>query len=223
MGYKITIDGPSGTGKGYVAHEISKKLGILYIDTGAMYRAFSLYCENNNVSLEDEANIKAALERVDLDLVYEGEMLRILLNGVDVSQDIRNEQVGLYASKVSAIPIVRQHMIQRQRELAGKSDVVMEGRDIGSVVFPNAELKIFLTADAAVRAERRYKDLVKKDRQITFEQVLEDIKRRDEADLTRPISPLIKTDDMIQIDTTNLNKEQVVSEVLKLVKQKGWI
>lgn len=223
MGYKISIDGPSGTGKGYVAHEISKKLGIMYIDTGAMYRAFTLYCIDNNINLDDESEVKKALSNVELDLTYENDRLKIMLNNEDVTTSIRNEQVGLFAAKVSAIPIVRQYMVESQRKIAGNNSVVMEGRDIGSVVLPNAELKVFLTADVNIRAERRYNDLVLKNPQITYAEVLENIKIRDEADLTKLISPLVKTDDMIEIDTTYLTKEQVVEQVLKLVKQKGLI
>ena len=203
MGYKIAIDGPSGTGKGFVAHEISKRLGFMYVDTGAMYRAFGLYCENNNINTDDDKQVREALNNAEITFAYDKDVLKIYLNGIDVSNVIRTEQVGKLASIVSAIPEVRQDMVKRQRELAGANNVVMEGRDIGSVVFPNAELKIFLTAEASVRAERRYKDLVLKNKNVTFEEVFDDIKRRDEKDMTKAISPLIKTDDMIELDTTN--------------------
>lgn len=223
MGYKIAIDGPSGTGKGYVAHEISRKLGIMYIDTGAMYRAFGLYCYENNVDLNNESMVKTALNNAKIDLVYDKDVLKIFLNDIDVSNRIRTEQVGMFATEVSSLTLVRQHMVEMQRKLAGQNNVVMEGRDIGSVVFPNAELKIFLTADVTVRAERRYNDLSLKNKNITFEEVLADIRKRDENDKNRKVSPLIKMDDMIEIDTTYLNKEQVMEEVLKLVKEKGLI
>lgn len=223
MGYKIAIDGPSGCGKGYAAYEISKKLKCMYVDTGAMYRAFGLYCENNNVNLDDEQSVITALNDAKIDFVYDNDTLKILLNGVDVSQTIRTEQVGRLATIVSAMPLVRQNMIKRQRELAGEHNIVMEGRDIGSVVFPNAELKIFLTATPEVRAERRYNELVSKKHKVTYEEVLENIKRRDISDLTRPISPLIKMNDMIEIDTTYLNRQQVVDTILQLVEQKGLV
>ena len=223
MGYKIAIDGPSGTGKGYVAREISKKLGILNIDTGAMYRAFALYCMENNVDLSSQAKINEALRNVKIHFEYGEDVVKVFLNNRDVSSEIRTEQIGLYASKVSSIIPVRRDMVERQRALAGTQNVLMEGRDIGSVVFPDAELKIFLTADADVRANRRYKDLVLKNKDITLEEVREDIKRRDEQDLTKAISPLIKTEDMIELDTTNLSKQQVLDEVLKLVKEKGLV
>ena len=223
MGYKIAIDGPSGTGKGHVARVVSKILGIVNIDTGAMYRAFALYCNENNVNLEDTKAINEALENVEIEFEHNNDKMKVLLNGKDVSDAIRTEQVGYMASKVSAIVEIRQYMVKKQRELAGTNNVLMEGRDIGSVVFPDAELKIYLTADADVRAHRRYKDLVLKNKDVTFEQVLEDIKRRDELDKTKAISPLIKTEDMIEIDSTNLSKEQVVEKVLELVKEKGLV
>lgn len=223
MGYKIAIDGPSGTGKGYVAREISKKLGILNIDTGAMYRAFALYCKENSVDLSDIADINEALANVNINFEYNEEGIKVFLNEKDVSSDIRTEQIGLLASKVSGIIPVRQEMVRRQRELAGSQNVLMEGRDIGSVVFPDAELKIYLAADADVRAERRYKDLVLKNKDITLDEVREDIKRRDEQDLTKAISPLIKTEDMVELDTTNMSKQQVLDEVLRLVKEKGLV
>lgn len=223
MGYKIAIDGPSGTGKGYVARIVSKMLGIVNIDTGAMYRAFALYCEENNINLDNLSDINNALKNVEIRFEHNIDTVKVFLNGKDVSETIRTEEVGMLASKVSAIAEVRQDMVKRQRELAGTSNVLMEGRDIGSVVFPDAELKIYLTAEPLVRAERRYKDLVLKNKEVTFEQVLEDIKRRDELDKTKAISPLIKTEDMIEIDSTNLSKEQVVERVLELIKSKGLV
>lgn len=223
MGYKITIDGPSASGKGFIAREISTKLGILNVDTGAMYRAFGMFCIENNVNLNSDEEVREALKKADIDFDYEGNELRIILNGEDVSSAIRTEQIGMLASIVSAIPAVRQDMVERQRKIAELNNIIMEGRDIGSVVFPEAELKIFLTAAQNTRAERRYKDLVAKNKEITFEQVLKDIKRRDESDVNKSISPLIKTEDMIQIDTTFLDKQQVVSKVLELIKEKGLI
>lgn len=223
MGYKIAIDGPSGTGKGYVARVVSGILGIVNIDTGAMYRAFALYCSENNVNIHEENEIKEALANVNINFEHTNNGLKIMLNGKDVSQSIRTEQVGFLASKVSSIVQVREYMVEKQRNLAGENNVLMEGRDIGSVVFPDAELKIYLTAEPKTRAERRYNELVLKGENVTFDQVLEDIQRRDEADKTKAISPLIKTEDMIEIDSTNLSKEQVVKRVLELLKDKGLV
>ena len=223
MGYKITIDGPSGSGKGYVAGEISKKLNIVNIDTGAMYRAIGLYCVENKVDLEQEREIINALENIQLSLEQSKDKIHIYLNDIDVSDKIRNEKIGFAAAKVSKIPEVREYVVSIQRMVAGKNNVVTEGRDIGSVVFPEAELKIYLTATETVRAERRLKDLLEKGHKVTFEEVLEDIRKRDLSDMTRKISPLIKTDDMIEVDTTNLNKQEVVKKVLELVNEKGLV
>lgn len=222
MGYKITIDGPAGSGKGYLAQELSTRLGLLNIDTGAMYRAFTLYCKENNINLDNKSAVIKALNEAGIDFKYEGNILKIHLNGKDVSGSIRTEEIGLLASVVSAIPEVRKFMVTLQREIAGTHNIVMEGRDIGSVVFPDADLKIFLTASAKTRAQRRYKDLLLKNKSVTIEEVLESIKIRDQADINKSISPLVKTEDMIEIDTTDLDKKQVVEEVLKLVAKKGW-
>lgn len=223
MGYKISIDGPSGAGKGCVAKSISERLGVLNIDTGAMYRAFALYCNRNNIDVQDENAVVQALSQVNINLETVNSEIKVILNGEDVSSYIRNEQIGYLASKVSTFIQVREYMKNKQRTLADEHNVVTEGRDIGSVVFPDAELKIYLTADVETRAERRYKDLLLKNKEITFEQVLEDIKRRDFSDTTRAISPLVKTEDMIEIDNTNMSKEQVVERVLELVKEKGLV
>lgn len=223
MGYKIAIDGPSGAGKGYVAQSIASRLGILNIDTGAMYRAFAFYCNQNDIDVKDEKCVNDALKNVDIFIQYIDNMIKVFLNGTDISNKIRTEEIGAMASKVSTYPNVRGYMLEKQRMLAGNNNVVTEGRDIGTVVFPDAELKIFLTASVETRAYRRYKDLVIKNKNITFEQVLEDIKRRDESDTTRKISPLLKTDDMIEIDSTNLDKEQVVEKVLEEIRRKGLI
>ena len=221
MTYKITIDGPSGTGKGYVAQEISKRLGFLHLDTGAMYRAFTLYCKNNNITINDEEGLNTAIDKVKIDFVYDENSVKTILNGTNVSLDIRTGEISLLTSKFAALPKVREAMVKRQREYAGSNNIVVDGRDAGSVVFPKANLKIFLTASVETRAKRRYDELVAKDQSVVFEEVLESTKKRDEMDSSRSISPLVKTEDMIEVDTTNLNKEQVVEKVLELIKQKG--
>lgn len=223
MGYKITIDGPSSTGKGYVAREVSKKLGILNIDTGAMYRAFALYCIDNKVDLNNKEDVKSALEKAIITFEHTDSSMKVFLNNKDVSSEIRTEQVAMFASKVSAIISVREEMVKRQREIGSFTNFLMEGRDIGSVVFPQADVKIYLTATLEVRASRRYNELVLKNKNITFKEVLDDIQRRDEADINKGVSPLIKTKDMIEIDTTNMSKDQVVDKVIEIIKQKGLI
>ncbi len=223
MGYKISIDGPSGAGKGCVAKGLSQRLDVLNIDTGAMYRTLALYCIENNINVDDETEVANILKNVDIYLKNENSVVKVFLNGVDVSRKIRTEQVGIVAAKVAHILIVREYMREKQRAMAGTQNVVAEGRDIGSVVFPDADLKIFLTAAVETRAERRYKDMLEKNKETTYEEVLEYIIRRDELDTTRKISPLIKTRDMVEIDNTNMSKEEVVEKVLELVREKGLV
>lgn len=223
MGYKISIDGPSGAGKGCVAKGLSERLDILNIDTGAMYRTLALYCIENNINTHNENQVISILSDVDIYLKNENGQVKAFLNDIDVSSKIRTEQVGLVAATVSSILAVREYMREKQRAMAGSQNVVAEGRDIGSVVFPDADLKIFLTATVETRAERRYKDMLEKTKDTSYEDVLEYIKQRDELDRTRKISPLIKTEDMVEIDNTNMSKEEVVERVLELVKQKGLV
>lgn len=222
MGYKIAIDGPAGSGKGFVASTVAKKLGYLCIDTGAMYRAFALYVSRNKIDINDEEKINEALSKIDLELVYdENKNLKVILNHEDVSDSIRTEQIGVLSAVVSALPSVREVMTKIQREMAGKNNIVMEGRDIGSVVFPDAEVKIFLTASREERAKRRHLDLLAKGRKTTYSEVLASIAKRDELDTTKKISPLIKTEDMIEVDTTFLTKDEVIDKVLQIVNKKG--
>lgn len=223
MGYKISIDGPSGAGKGCVAKGLSERLDVLNIDTGAMYRTLALYCIENGVNVDDEKEVVSILKDVDIYLKNENSLVKAFLNDIDVSSKIRTEQVGLVAAKISHILSVREYMREKQRAMAGSQNVVAEGRDIGSVVFPDADLKIFLTATVETRANRRYKDMLEKNKEIKYNEVLEHIKQRDELDRTRKISPLIKTEDMIEIDNTNMSKEQVVERVLELIREKGLV
>ena len=223
MGYKISIDGPSGAGKGCVAKGLSERLDVLNIDTGAMYRTLALYCIENNINVDNKEDIISILKDVDIYLKNEDGLVKAFLNDVDVSLKIRTEQVGLVAAKVSSILEVREYMREKQKAMAACQNVVAEGRDIGSVVFPDADLKIFLTATVETRAHRRYKDMLEKNKETTYEEVLEYIKQRDELDRTRKISPLVKTDDMVEIDNTNMPKEEVVEKVLELIKEKGLV
>lgn len=223
MGYKISIDGPSGAGKGCVAKGLSERLDVLNIDTGAMYRTLALYCIETGINVDEEKDVVNILKDVHIYLKNENGLVKVFLNDIDVSSKIRTEKVGLVAAKVSSILDVREYMREKQRAMAGTQNVVAEGRDIGSVVFPDAELKIFLTAEVETRAQRRYKDMLEKNKETTYDEVLEYIKQRDELDRTRKISPLIKTEDMVEIDNTNMSKEQVVDKVLELVKEKGLV
>ena len=223
MGYKITIDGPAGAGKGFLATELANRLDLLYVDTGAMYRAIALYTIENNIDASNNEQVIDSLKDINIKLSYEEKKLKIYLNNSDVSVKIRTEQVALVAAKVSSIPEVREFMVNIQRNFAKNNNIVMEGRDIGSIVLPDAELKIFLTGSKEERAKRRMLDLINKGKVVTLEEVIDLINKRDELDRTREISPLIKTEDMIEIDTTNLDKDGVVKRALELVKEKGLI
>lgn len=223
MGYKIAIDGPAGAGKGYVAKSLSQKLNITYIDTGAMYRAFGYYATQNNVDLTNEIEVEKALDNCNISFEYIDGKPNIILNNENIESKIRTEEAGMMASKVSSIKIVRQTMVEKQREMANKYSVVMEGRDIGSVVFPDAEVKIFLTASVEERANRRYLDLKDKKTKLTLEEVKENIIKRDYMDINKPISPLVKVEDAIEVDTTNMKKDEVVEYILNIVKDKGIV
>ena len=223
MGYKITIDGPAGAGKGFLATELANRLDLLYVDTGAMYRAIALYTIENNIDASNNEQVIDSLKDINIKLSYEEKKLKIYLNNSDVSVKIRTEQVALVAAKVSSIPEVREFMVNIQRNFAKNNNIVMEGRDIGSIVLPDAELKIFLTGSKEERAKRRMLDLINKGKVVTLEEVIDLINKRDELDRTREISPLIKTEDMIEIDTTNLDKDGVVKRALELVEEKGLI
>ena len=223
MGYKITIDGPAASGKGYAAKEVSNALGILNVDTGAMYRAVALYCINNSIAVQDIKDIPSLEDIIDICLKKQDDNLKVYLNNEDVTDKIRTKQIDEFVAKVAQIPCVREYVKSIQRKIAMNNNVIIEGRDIGSVVFPEAELKIFLTADVSVRAQRRYKDMIARNIDMTYEEVLEAIKRRDEKDINREVSPLVKTDDMILIDTTSLSREQVVNKILGYVKEKGLV
>lgn len=223
MGYKITIDGPAGTGKGTLARSLSEILNIANVDSGSLYRAFGLYAIRMGLEPTNIEKLEEALANVEIELKEVDGRLLPHLNDENVEGYIRNEEVAKITSKFSSIKQVREYIAVRQRKLAEGRNVIMEGRDIGSSVFPDAELKIFLNADAHERASRRYKQLLEKGEDITFEKALDMITTRDHADMTREVSPLVKTEDMIEIDTTDMSIEQVVERAMELVKMKGLI
>lgn len=223
MGYKIAIDGPAGAGKSYLAKEISKKLNILYIDTGAMYRAFGVYVSENKINLEDTDQVERALNKCNIYFKNINDENLVYMNSEEVTKKIRTEQAAMMASEVSAINVVRQDMIKRQRKMGEMENVIMEGRDIGSVVFKEADLKIHLTADINKRAKRRLNDLLEKGIKTNVDKVIADIQKRDYADINKKISPLIKTKDSIEIDTTNMSKEEMVEFLLNIIKNKGLL
>ncbi len=211
----ITIDGPAGAGKSTVAKELANRLGFTYLDTGAMYRACGLFMLEHGVRLDDEKGVSALLDQIDIGI----ENGRVLLNGQDVSEKIRSPQIDQAASQISRIPSVRQKLTALQRKIAQGKDLVAEGRDMGTVVFPKADLKIFLTATPEERAERRKKQLDKEGNIISFDIILQQIKKRDKADSEREIAPLKPADDAVMIDSTRLSAERVVQEIVKLVNR----
>lgn len=216
----IAIDGGAGVGKTTVSKDLSKKLGILYIDTGAMYRAAALYFIQNNIDITDD-NINKYFEKVDIDLKIEDGNNIVLLNGEDVTDKIRSEKVSMGASDISKNSFVRKILVEKQRKIAGQESIVIEGRDTTTVVFPYADIKIFLTSHIDTRANRRYNDLIKKQKEeIKLEKVKEDMIKRDVQDSTRKDSPLLKTDDAIEIDTTGNKVEDTTNIIINIIKEK---
>ena len=216
----VAIDGPSGAGKSTVARAVAMKLCYVYVDTGAMYRAIGLAVCRKGVSGEDAAGIAAALDGIEITLRYENGTQHVLLCGEDVSDAIRTPEIAYYASKVSAVPEVRQFLLDLQRNMAKKGNILMDGRDIGTVILPDAQVKIFLTASAKCRAERRYRELIAKGQDVTLERVLSDIESRDEQDRTRAIAPLRQAEDAVLLDTGNLTLEESIEAVLRIIREK---
>lgn len=216
----IAIDGPAGAGKSSIAKALSKKLGYIYIDTGAMYRAVALFFLDEGVKDSEDSRIESLLEKLDISIKYEDGTQKVFLNGVDVSDKLRLEQIGKLASKFSAIGSVREKLVALQRKLAKKENVVMDGRDIGTVVLPNADLKIYLSASSKVRAKRRYLELLEKGNTDVDINVIEDeIIKRDEADMNREISPLKQAKDAYYLDSSDMSIDEVVSKILSMVKE----
>lgn len=220
MNYRIALDGPSGAGKSTIAKRLSAELGFVYVDTGAMYRTVGLYCLQNNVDINDEAAVSAVLGNISIELKYVDGEQRIFLNGADVSAEIRMNEVSMAASKTSAYKAVRAFLLDAQRNVAKTQSVIMDGRDIGTVVLPDAEIKIFIVGDATVRAKRRHKELLEKGQNISLQEVLEDIITRDHNDTNRAEAPLKQAKDAILLDTTYKNFDEAYESVLSIVKSK---
>lgn len=218
--FSIAIDGPAGAGKSTIAKLLAKNLGCIYIDTGAMYRAVGYYCIKNGIEYDQEASVKAHLDKIELTLqcLQEGQV--ILLNGENISSLIRTDEVAAAASKVATYGVVRKEMVRRQQEMAKTQSIVMDGRDIGTVVLPFATLKVFLTASVEVRAQRRFKEYNEKGLEISIEQLSEEIRIRDEQDSTREISPLKQAEDAILLDTTHLKIEEIVTFIKEALMQR---
>ena len=220
MNYRIALDGPSGAGKSTIAKRLSAELGFVYVDTGAMYRSIGLYCLQNNIDTADEMAVTAVLPQIDIQLKYIDGEQRVILNGTDVSKEIRINEVSMAASKVSAYKAVRAFLLDTQRNMAKTQSVIMDGRDIGTVVLPDAEIKIFIVADPKERAKRRYKELIERGQNVPFEEVLKDIIQRDYNDENRAEAPLRQAEDAIRLDTSLLDFEQSYNAVLEIAKDK---
>ena len=216
----IAIDGPAGAGKSSIAKALSKRLGYIYIDTGAMYRSVALFFLENNVADGTDSRIESLLDKLEISIKYEDGAQKVILNGEDVTGKLRLEEIGKLASKFSAIGSVREKLVALQRKLAQKENVVMDGRDIGTVVLPNADLKIYLSASSKVRAKRRYLELLEKGQtDLDINDIEDEIIKRDEADMNREISPLKQADDAYYLDSSDMTLEEVVSKILSMVKE----
>jgi len=209
----ITIDGPSGAGKGTVAKMLAQRLGYEYLDTGALYRAVAWKVREDGINMNDSKALKALLQDLRIDFRDS----KVMVNGIDVSTRIRTAEIGEMSSQVSAIPLVREALFDLQRQICLRGKVVIEGRDTGTTIFPEAGHKFFLDADVVERARRRFRDLMETGSDVTLESTIEDIKKRDRRDSTRTHSPLRRTDDMIYIDSTNMTIDEVVEKMLEHV------
>ena len=216
----IAIDGPAGAGKSSIAKALSKRLGYIYIDTGAMYRAVALFFLENNVADGTDSRIESLLDKLEISIKYEDGAQKVILNGEDVTGKLRLEEIGKLASKFSAVGSVREKLVALQRKLAQKENVVMDGRDIGTVVLPNADLKIYLSASSKVRAKRRYLELLEKGHtDLDINEIEDEIIKRDEADMNREISPLKQADNAYYLDSSDMTIDEVVSKILSMVKE----
>ena len=217
--YNIAIDGPAGAGKSTIAKMAAKKLDFIYVDTGAMYRAMALYFLRREIDAKDEKKIAEACEHINVTIAYQEGEQQVLLNGENVNAFIRTEEVSMMTSNTSKYPAVREKLLYLQRELAAANNVIMDGRDIGTCVLPDAELKIYLTASASERAKRRY--LEQKDRGVESDlaQIERDIIARDEQDMNREIAPLKQAEDAIYLDTSDMTIEEVVTKIVSLVQK----
>lgn len=220
MSFKIAIDGPSSSGKSTLAKRVAKELDFVYIDTGAMYRAMGYYFLNNNLDLNDIDVVNDNVNDVSIEINYIDGVQHVLLNGEDISSVIRKEEVGNAGSVISTYQVVREKLVEMQQEMAKVQSVVMDGRDIGTVVLPDADVKIYLNADCHERAIRRHKELLEKGITKTLDDVEKDLAERDYRDMNRKNSPLKKADDAIEIDSTSLEIEEVVEKVLNIVREK---
>ncbi len=217
---QIAIDGPSGAGKSTLAKAAAARMGIVYVDTGALYRTVGYYVRSQNADPKDAKAVEALLPFVHIELQYEDGKQIVRLNGEDLGDRIRTPEMSMYASAVSAIPAVRAFLLQTQREIAERTDVIMDGRDIGTVILPHADVKVFLCASNECRAQRRYAELCEKGVQTTYEEVLTDMLARDRADSTRSVAPAVAAPDAVVLDNSGMRLEESLEALLEIVKQK---
>lgn len=216
----VAIDGPAGAGKSTVARAAAKELGYIYVDTGALYRAVGVYGLRRGIPTDNGEKISAILPEIKVELNFIDGVQHVFLNGDDVSEEIRLPEASMAASNVSAIPSVRAFLFDLQREIAAKNNCIMDGRDIGTVVLPDAKVKIFLTADDEERAMRRYKELKEKGSNVSFQEVLDDLRVRDYNDSHREIAPLKPAEDSVTVNTTGMNLEESVEKIVSIIKEK---
>ena len=219
MSMNIAIDGPAGAGKSTIAKRLAKKLGFIYVDTGAMYRAMAYYFLQHNIDAKDENAIAAACPDVDVTITYENGEQQVLLNGENVNGVIRNEEVGNMASSTSVYPVVRKKLVELQRQLAKSADVIMDGRDIGTCVLPDAQVKIYLTASSATRAKRRYDELTEKGVSCDLAEIEKDIIDRDYRDMHRETSPLRQAEDAVLVDSSEMKIDEVVDAIYQVYSE----
>lgn len=222
MSFNIAIDGPAGAGKSTIARRVAKELGFLYVDTGAMYRTIALYLLRNGIDCGQEEALERALREIEVGLAYEDGEQQVFLNGENVSGQIRTEAVSQMASVSSARPMVRAKLLQLQRSMAQEHDVLMDGRDIGTLILPDAQLKIFLTASPQARARRRFLELQAKGVQACLEEIEREMEERDYRDTHRETAPLRQAEDAVLVDTSDMTVEEVVAKILELAEERLW-
>ncbi len=221
MAINVAIDGPGGSGKSTVARAAAKKLGFIYVDTGALYRTVGVYALRKGIDTKDVQAVEATLRDITVELKFENGEQRVLLNGEDVSEEIRTPKASMAASNVSAIPAVRNFLFDLQRDIAKVNNCIMDGRDIGTVVLPDAQVKIFFTASAEIRAKRRYDELIAKGTQVNYQDVLDELIERDYNDAHREIAPLRPAEDSIMLDTGGLSLQENIDAVVEIIKDKA--
>ena len=216
----IAIDGPAGAGKSTIARKVAEKLSFIYVDTGAMYRSMALYFIRHDIAAQDEEKIAAACPDIDVSIAYQDGEQQVILNGENVNGLIRTEQVSMMTSDTSKYPVVREKLLSLQRGLAEKENVIMDGRDIGTCVLPNADVKIYLTASAAERARRRYKEQTERGVDCDIKEIERDIIARDEQDMNREVAPLRQAEDAVLVDSSDMTIDQVVDETIRIYQEK---